>query len=174
MSTRNASRWATLFDEHDSGLRGFFRRRRVHRDDADDLVQEVYARLLRSTGGDSGEVRDPEAYLYTVAANLQREHAVREKASTVQMRDISDYENMLTCGDHPEALLVRDERRRLVKRMLEQLPDSTRDVLILQHRDGLSYKEIAEKLGISIHMVKKHVVTGMARCRLAASGKEGP
>ncbi|MGH8086945.1 MAG: RNA polymerase sigma factor, partial [Stenotrophomonas sp.] len=37
----------------------------------------------------------------------------------------------------------------------------------MQYRDGLSYKQIAERMGVSSHMVKKHVVRGLAVCRRA-------
>ena len=50
-------------------LRGFFLRRGSASEDAEDLAQEVYLRLLRSTGEDADAVENPEAYLFTVAAN---------------------------------------------------------------------------------------------------------
>jgi RNA polymerase sigma factor (sigma-70 family) len=50
---------------------------------------------------------------------------------------------------------------------LHSLPERTRAVLVMQYRDGLSYKQIAERMNISPHMVKKHVVRGLSVCRRA-------
>lgn len=172
MSARSKARWTNLFQEHHANLRGFFYRRRVEYDDVDDLVQEVYARLLRTTG-DEGEIMlDPGAYLFTVAANLAREHVQRRQAASVRQGLLDDYAHLLTDGQHPELLMQAEQRRRQVQNVLEQLPDRTRDVLVLQHRDGLSYQQIAERLAISTHAVKKHVTRGLLKCRQAVSRKE--
>lgn len=172
LSGRNKARWGHLFQQHHADLRGFFHRRRVGTDDVDDLVQEVYARLLRATGDEGTQVLDPGAYLFTVAANLSREHMQRWQSQSARVGGIDDYEHVLTDGEHPEVLMQAEQRRRQVQQVLAQLPDRTRDVLVLQHRDGLSYQQIAERLGISIHAVKKHVTRGMLKCRQAASRKE--
>jgi len=49
--------------------------------------------------------------------------------------------------------------------VLEQLPSRWRTALILQHRYGLTYQQIAERLGVSSNMVKKYLAQGLAHCR---------
>jgi len=49
--------------------------------------------------------------------------------------------------------------------VLEQLPSRWRTALLLQHRYGLTYQEIAERLGVSSNMVKKYLAQGLAHCR---------
>jgi len=66
-----------LFAEHGGALRAFFYRRVRRQPEAADLAQEVYLRLLRVPDMDS--IRNPEAYLYTVASNLAKEHALKER-----------------------------------------------------------------------------------------------
>lgn len=56
-------------------------------------------------------------------------------------------------------------RRRRLSRILARLPPRCRAVLLMQHREGMSYKEIAKRLGVSTHMVKKYVVKALALCR---------
>jgi len=53
---------------------------------------------------------------------------------------------------------------------IERLPAKSRAVLLMQYRDDLSYREIAERLKVSTHMVKKHVVKALALCRRDAGG----
>jgi DNA-directed RNA polymerase specialized sigma24 family protein len=53
------------------------------------------------------------------------------------------------------------------------LPAKFQAVLILQYRDGLSYEEIAERLGVTTHAVKKYVMQGLALCRTRLQRSEG-
>lgn len=73
--------WARIFTEHGATLRGFFIRRGA-REDAEDLVQETYLRMLRARETRGEAIANPEAYMYTVALNLAREfEVVFEKTS---------------------------------------------------------------------------------------------
>jgi DNA-directed RNA polymerase specialized sigma24 family protein len=65
-----------LFAEHGAALQTFFVRRIRSSADAQDMAQEVYVRMLRIR--DQAAIRHPVHYLYTVANNLVKEHAVRE------------------------------------------------------------------------------------------------
>jgi len=76
-----------LFVEHAGPLRAFLYRR-VHRHpDAAELAQEVYVRMLRVA--DIETIRNPEAYLYTVASNLVKEHA-RDERTGAGALDVDD------------------------------------------------------------------------------------
>src|SRR5450631_2895806 len=66
-----------LFAEHRAALQTFFQRRIRSKSDAPDLAQEVYMRMLRIS--DQAAIRNPVHYLYTVANNLVKEHAVLEQ-----------------------------------------------------------------------------------------------
>src|SRR5580692_10262212 len=72
---------------HRGALQAFFHRRLRIKSDAPDLVQEVYLRMLRV--GDPHTIRNPEAYLFTVAGNLLRENAVadRRQAQSVAIEE---------------------------------------------------------------------------------------
>src|SRR5882757_7435666 len=80
--------WTQLFTEHHVSLSGYFRRRIADRGDAEDLAQEVYLRLLRTDAGEYREIQNPEAYLYTVAVNLAREHAAARSRAPFATDDI--------------------------------------------------------------------------------------
>ncbi len=157
--------WERLFARHQSALQGFFRRRVTHPWDAQDLAQEVYLRLLRVDSREGGEaISNPEAYLYTVAANLVKEHGMLQKraGTRVELDAIAELEA-------PDAssveLLEQEARRRQVVQLLERLPPRCKAVMIMQYRDNLSYEQMAARLGVSTHMVKKYVVKSLALCR---------
>ena len=76
-----------LFAEHAGALEAFFYRRVRKHPDAAELAQEVYARMMRVA--DMAAIQNPEAYLYTVASNLAKEHA-RHEPRDIGVLDIED------------------------------------------------------------------------------------
>lgn len=155
-----------MFAEHGPVLRGFFVRRGA-KDEAEDLVQETYLRLLRAHECQGDAIANPEAYLFTVALNLAREQAVRRRWSLLPIEELENITTLLADEESVEDAAERAQRRQRLQVLLRTLPERTRAVLVMQYRDGLSYKQIAERMGVSPHMVKKHVVRGLSVCRRA-------
>jgi len=153
-----------LFAQHRGALQAFFYRRIRTKSDAPDLAQEVYVRMLRVS--DTEAIRNPELYLYTVASNLVKEHAVldRRQASQVDVDEPSVQERL---GELPALDVRLDANQRLARLrvVLAQLPPKCRAAVILQHRHGLTYQEIADRLEVSPHMVKKYLAQALAHCR---------
>ncbi|RMH01601.1 MAG: RNA polymerase sigma factor [Planctomycetota bacterium] len=65
----------------------------------------------------------------------------------------------------PEEIVARDERSRLVGDALARLPAGDREILLLKHFDGLSYREIADALGIPVGTVMSRISTARRRLR---------
>jgi RNA polymerase sigma factor (sigma-70 family) len=153
-----------LFAKHRDALQAFFYRRLRAKPDAADLAQEVYLRMLRVP--DTDAIRNPEAYLYTVAANLLKENAVADRRQTAAFdleanspkspEDWPDIDSALDASRRTERLAV----------VLKQLTPKCRAAVILQYRYELSYQEIAERLEVSTHMVKKYLAQALTHCRL--------
>jgi len=157
---------ARMFAEKAPILRGFFARRGAH-EDTEDMVQETYLRLLRAHESQGENIANPEAYLFTVALNLVREQAVRQQRSPVPIDEFEQIAGQLAADDSVEDAAASAQRGEHLQALLATLPERTRAVLVMQYRDGLSYRQIAERMGVSSHMVKKHVVRGLAHCRQA-------
>lgn len=164
MAEQARRRLARMFEDHAPLLRGFFVRRGA-RQDAEDLVQETYLRLLHAHERRGEPIANPEAYLFTVAQNLAREQAARRRWSTLSIEEITGLAQNLASGECVEDAAEREQRSQHLQTLLATLPEHTRAVLVMQYRDGLSYKQIAERMGVSPHMVKKHVVRGLSVCR---------
>ena len=153
-----------LFAEHGRALQAYFYRRIKTKSDAPDLAQEVYARMLRVS--DTEAIRNPQFYLYTVASNLVKEYALREQRQGKQ-QELEEPSVQQRLGELPP-LDSQLEGSQMVERLgtvLEQLPDRWRTALILQYRYGLTYQEIADRLGVPSNMVKKYLAQGLAHCR---------
>lgn len=153
-----------MFAQHGPVLRGFFTRRGA-KDEAEDLVQETYLRLLRAHQCQGDAIANPEAYLFTVALNLAREQAARRRRPLLPIEELENTTALLAATESVEDAAERAQRRQRLQDLLATLPEHTRAVLVMQYRDGMSYKQIAERLGVSPHMVKKHVVRGLSVCR---------
>jgi len=153
-----------LFVEHGGGLRAFFYRRVRKHPDAAELAQEVYVRMLRVP--DMGAVRNPEAYLYAVASNLAREHAVQERRSADAL-DVDDPAIQEQLAELPAIAgqLDKEQRVRRLREVLQQLPPKCHAAVVLQYWHGLSYEEISQRLGVSTHMVKKYLSQALVHCR---------
>lgn len=153
-----------LFAEHGRALQAFFYRRIRTKSDAPDLAQEVYVRMLRVS--DMAAIRNPELYLYTVANNLVKEHAVldRRRASSVDLDEATVQQQL---GELPafDGELDTTQRVTRLRTVLAQLPPKCRAAVVLYYRHDLSYQEIADRLGVSSHMVKKYLAQALGHCR---------
>jgi RNA polymerase sigma factor (sigma-70 family) len=158
-------RWVErLFTEHGSSLQAFFYRRVRRHPDAAELAQEVYVRMLRVA--DMESVRNPEAYLYTVASNLAKEHSRHEQASSAAL-DVDDPVVQELIAELPSVAgqLDTETRVKRLREVLPELPPKCQAAVILQYWHGLSYEEIALRLGVSTHMVKKYLSQALVHCR---------
>lgn len=154
----------SLFLDHGDALQSFFRRRVRSKVEATDLSQEVYLRMLRLR--DSQVIRNPEGYMYAVARNLLRERRVLEQRQSASA-PVSALDADIEFADFPAFDIELDVESR-TKRLLEvlrQLPPNCRAAILLQYRDGLSYQEIAQRLRVSTHTVKKYLAQALAHCR---------
>jgi RNA polymerase sigma factor (sigma-70 family) len=158
-------KWSALFAEKRATLSSYFLRRVAHRWDAQDLVQEVYLRLLRIDPADAANIRSPEAYLFTVAANLVKEHAVLRQQQPLGSDELEQVVEQLVAPANVEADVDSESRQRHLGALIDRLPPKCRAVLVMHYRDELSYREIAERMSISTNMVKKYIVKGLAACR---------
>lgn len=154
-------------------LRGFFLRRGSQAADAEDLAQEVYLRLLRSTGEDAAAIENPEAYLFAVAANLAREQA-RSRSGLPQIEDVDLLAEVLSSEEDIEGDFERAQRWSGIRGAIAQLPPTTRRVMELHYREGLDCQQVGAQLDVSVHMVRKHIGKGLDACRKAlGAGKDG-
>lgn len=162
--------WSHQFAQHRAALGGFIQRRVPDPWDTEDLVQEVYWRLLRLESGGREPIHNVKAYLYTVANNLLRERAVLYQRAhrNVDIQDVL-LELVSPEGSAHDAV-ERQLRMARLAEVIERLPPKCRAVLVMQYREDMSYGEIAERLGVSVHMVKKHVVRALELCRRGLAG----
>jgi RNA polymerase sigma-70 factor (ECF subfamily) len=150
--------------QYDAQLHRFLIRRLARPQEADDLAQEVFLRLLRL--GKPELVRKPQAYLFTVAANLVREFSLRDQKEYGRVTYDSEVVDQL--AEHPsqicpDQLAERLNVERQLERGLTKLPRIQRAILLLIKRDGLSHKEAAEKTGLNVRTVERYLMEAVAK-----------
>lgn len=141
----------------------FVRGRLADEQDARELAQEAYLRLLRAS--QSKLINDPEAYLYRIARNLLYEWYTSLPPPNEPLE-----ESELPGPDLrvEESVEIAQQIDRLNK-VLTQLSPKCRAVVLMHRRDGMTYAEIGAALGISSSMVKKYLSQGLAHCRTSMS-----
>jgi len=137
--------------------------------EAQDLLQELYVRILKVKSLE--EIRSPQAYLYRIAANLAFEHRRRcdDRPIHVTLDDIR-HERQDTCASAPEtnpleAGAVTAQRLECLRVRLSELSPRVQAAVLWHHRDGYTCDEIARKLSVVTHRVKKYLAKGLAHCR---------
>lgn len=150
-------------------LLAFFRRRVREPQDAEDLTQEVFLRLMRRD--EAVPVDNPEIYVFRIAANLLRDRARRAAShrasehtsledlveATMEARTI---EAALLEDRGPERVLLSQETLMEVVRALDELGPVTRDIFLLARLEKMKHRDIAAAYGMAVSTVEKHVARG--------------
>jgi RNA polymerase sigma-70 factor (ECF subfamily) len=142
----NLARWLTR-DDHD----------------AEDLVQTAYLRALKSVGGLSGA--NPRAWLLAVVRNVCYTWLRREKARAPASPFDEEVHGAGLDATSPEQPLLREDRVRLVRVAVEELPPDLREVIVLRELEELSYREIAAVADIPLGTVMSRLARARERLR---------
>lgn len=165
-------------DPQDEERRAWFRReilplepdllayaRRFCRDsetDPEDLVHDTFARAIAYKSW--REVLNPGAFAARILRNTALDALRRRKVLTITA--VADFERLAQVDEAPtqeQTVLDRDELRRL-REAIAELPAQCRRVFTLRKVYDLSPREIAERLGLSVSTVEKHLVKGLRYC----------
>jgi RNA polymerase sigma factor (sigma-70 family) len=150
-----------LFNKYRGALLRHVSRYAGSREDAADLVQETYLRVMDriSVARFDAESR---AYLFQTATNLARDHLRRQKfRAHAPIEDLP--EDRL--GGHdptPEQVVAADQVTSTLRSAIEAMPEETRAVFILARSQQLPYPEIARRLGIGRRTVERRVAEAVA------------
>lgn len=128
-------------------------------EEASDLVQEAFSRLLGARAGQP--LRNPGAFLNRIVRNLLIDRG-RRNAVRPPFVSLEPGTDIAVPPDQGRALEL-DQMRRRYREIVDTLPPRTREVFLLHRVDELGYREIAERLGISIRTVEWHVAQAIYR-----------
>ncbi len=121
----------------------------------DDVIQETYTRLL--TAASVEHVRNPKTYAFQTASSVLIDHFRRLKV--VSISTVPNFEQLQVRSEEPSPerqTIDRDELYRLAG-AIAALPERVREVLRLRRIEGLSQREVSERLGISENILEKRM-----------------
>ena len=130
--------------------------------EAEDIVQETMIKVWNHRG----ELSTPssaEAYSITICRNMALDALARKEGSNVSL-DESPYDTLDT-SETPFQTLTREDSRKWVHKLFQQLPEKQRTIMQLRDIEGKPYKEIAQELQISEEQVKVTLFRARQRIR---------
>ncbi len=155
-------------EQYGAALLRFFRRRIPDAHDADDALQDTYVRLLKYR--DREHMEAPQALAFRIAESVvcdrQRRRASHRVDAHVPFADDDDP----ATGAGPEHVACAGQELGVLAEAIGELSPKCRRVFLMSRLHGLKRQDIADRLGISVQMVDKHLGRAMAYCRRKVEG----
>ena len=132
-------------------------------DVAEDLLQDVFVKVVRTLHSDKyNEEGKFQPWVMRIAHNLAIDYFRKAKRQpTILLEDGSNLLNSMRFAEQSsEELRIKEETLDLVRKLIDELPEAQKEVVILRHYMDLSFQEIAQQTGVSIN-------TALGRMRYA-------
>ncbi|HEY3188698.1 MAG TPA: sigma-70 family RNA polymerase sigma factor, partial [Solirubrobacteraceae bacterium] len=160
----NQAAYEALVARYQSRLLAFCRHMLGSREDAEDVLQEVFAAAFSAMVADDRKL-NVRPWLYRIARNRSLNHLRRTQAVGVDSMDVHFADNGATTADKVHR---REEFRQLIEDV-QELPETQRTALLLREIDALSYEQISEAMETTVPSVKSLLVR--ARVSLAEAAE---
>jgi RNA polymerase sigma-70 factor (ECF subfamily) len=140
-------------------------------DEAEDLTQEIFLKVFKSLDKFNRDA-DFSTWLSSVARNFCIDnYRAGKREREVLVEDLVAFDLAPAASGNPHRALEDQDRRSFLRRGLDQLPDKLREAVVLRDLQGLSYQEMADRLGLPEGTVKSRINRGreeLARLLLRA------
>ena len=163
-AARRAALIATLFTRYRRSLLWYLMRLIRNRDDAEDIAQEAFTRLLGvpHLEADASRARN---YLFATATNLARDNYRRRTARSESAHVSLDDLELEATDPKPERLIDAERGYAIVDGALRDLPSRSRQAFVLYVHEQMTYERIALVLGVSKKTIERDVALTVALCR---------
>ena len=152
-----------LYCEHHGWLFGWLRRKLGCAQNAADLAQDTFARIL--TARESvATLREPRAFLSTTARRLIIDQVRRKQIENAYLQELALTAQALEGFQSPEQILTTLEALEHIAFILEGMQDKVRQAFVLYYLDGLKQSEIARQLALSDRTVRKYLIQALLHC----------
>jgi RNA polymerase sigma-70 factor (ECF subfamily) len=152
-------------------LTRYFRRRVSQGSDIDDLVQEVFTRIVARDSTSS--VDNLSGYVFQTAASVLADRGRRRWARRADAHEELTLEHAGEDTLDPERVLSGKQSLRAATAALLSLPERTRTIFILHRLEGYKHREIAAHLGISVSAVEKQIMRAVQHLARSVGNHHG-
>lgn len=151
-----------LFRDHNEALVRFLALRLRSQQEARDVAQEAYVRLLKLD--QPGAVSFLRAFLFKTAANIAVDRIRHEQMARRIVRE-SKFLDELSAQPTPEQFATDAQELKLAERLIDELPPKCRRAFLLHKFYGLDFSDIARQMGLGERMVRTYVFRALLYCR---------
>jgi len=148
-----------LYVSHHVWLQGWLRRKLGNALDAADLAQDVFVRLLHRQ---PCEIREPRAYLGRIANGLVIDHWRRRELERAWLETLAQMPEVV--APSPESRLHFLQMLMEIDRILDALKPKVRAAFLWAQLEGLTCKQIAERLEVSLATAERYIATALRHC----------
>lgn len=166
MSALDSSSLHQLYQAHNGWLKTWLRTRLGNASDAADLAQDTFVRVLAARNVEA--IREPRTYLSSIARALMIDRFRRQAVEQAYLDVLALRPEAVDIS--PETRLLIIETLTAVDTMLDGLGERTRSIFLAVQLEGLSYVAAAERFGVSVTTVKKHMIRAITNCLMLAQG----
>jgi RNA polymerase sigma factor (sigma-70 family) len=161
VSNGEVAKLAVLFERHHRPLFRYFVSMNRNRELSEDLVQDVFFRMLRYRAS-YDPAQSFTAWMYQIARNASVDQAQKRKAEVVGIDEFDDRRmEPVSSAPGPEESAAKGQDLVLLRRALDRLPADKRELLVLSRFQNMKYEQIAEILGCEPGTVKVRVFRAM-------------
>lgn len=158
-----------LYRAHYSELRRWLARRLGNgAGHATDLAQDTFLRMLVrcQSGASAGtELREPMAYLHTIANGLLTDHWRRQALEQAYAEALAQQPAALAPSPEDRALIL--ETLHQLARLIENFKPKVRTAFLMAQLEGLTYVDIASRMGVSVRTVERYMADALYLCHCA-------
>ncbi|MCO8162376.1 sigma-70 family RNA polymerase sigma factor [Pseudomonas sp. LJDD11] len=150
----------TLYRDHHGWLQSWLRQRLGDREQAADIAQDTFLRLLvtrRMPGMGEGRM-----YLAQIARNLVIDQWRRQRIEQAYLQSIAGLAEPESPSLETRAMII--ETLIQIDQMLDSMPGKVREAFVLSRFEGLDYAQIAERLQVSVSSVQKYMLRAINAC----------
>lgn len=153
-----------IYRKHHGWLHRWLCGKLGYSEDAADLAHEVFVRLIDS--GNAATLREPRAYLHTMARGLLIDHFRRRDLLRAWQESVATLPEAQMPSAESQAAILETLMR--IDALLDRLPAAVRDAFVLSQLHGMTYADIAAQLGVSLITVKRYMLKAFQTCLLDA------
>ena len=154
----------SAYSQNEAAIRRYLRRFSANADEIDEMAQETFLRAFAAEM--RAAISEPKAYLFQTAKNIALERRRKnERSPTGHIEDFGGADIIIDETQvSAEDWLTSRQKLAVFAMAVAQLPPQCRRAFIMRRLDGLSYKQIANRMNISMSAVAKHIAAGVLKC----------
>lgn len=153
----------SMYTLHNRWLISWLQRKLGDRYDAADIAQDTFARIWTTARTQAIEdIREPRAYLTTVARRLMINHLERRSLEQAYLASLQLLPEATALSAEARAILLQTLEE--LDALLRELPAKVRTAFLLSQLEGLAYEEIATQMQVSVRTVTRYMAQGFRQC----------